>query len=1375
MEFVRGHNEEERLSALHDLRILEAESLPEIEALVAALAAIFEAPMAFLSFVGKEDLLFRAGYGVTTRSTPREGTFCEQAILSDDLTVVRDALEDERFRNSALVSKGPKTRFYAGYPLSLDGRNTIGTLCVVDTRPRDPSTEQLEQLRRLGTVVLGLLRSHLAQNQADRARSDAEQEHLLVERKSDLLEEITQASGVGGWEYDVDSDTVTWTDKTREIHEVGADFKPTVQMALSFYASDCRRQISEAVAKAIKKGEAWDLELPFVTAKGRDIWVRSAGRAVVEDGRTARLVGAFQDITERKRSEQLVRQAEAVQRTTLETLREGILVLSRSGRIQSFNTAAAALLGYAGENLKGRKVQDLKVQCYTEEGDLDPDLLHRAARAPETVNNHTARFLLSDQEHPVWLRIDANATDGASAMGLDASIISLADISETKRQAETLQAVLDNLPGGLVYYDEDRHLSVCNDEYIDLMKLPRELVDKRPHIRDMFTYLANRGDYGPGDAEEQVSQRLSNFENPEPHTYERAAPDGRIVEVRGVPLPNGALVASFLDISERKQSELIIQHSEAVHRTTLASLSEGILLLTRSGEIKSANPAAVDLLGMSDRELVGNKVADIEFGIACEIEGIGACNEPLVRATRDPSSLENIIARMVPTDGRPARWLRLRARQIDEDQELGIDGVVVSLTDITETKQQADKLQTIFDNFPGGIVHYDETLRLASCNEEFKRLLDFPDELIQDKPSLYDFLRFNAQRGDYGTGDPEALALERYRNFDLKSPQVFERETPSGKFIETRSTPLPDGGLIHNFYDITERKRTEQAVHVAELIQRSTLEALNEGVLLLDRNGRILSCNPAASDMLGYASNDLVGSRPEDLELEIDHEIDGRHIDPFLLTVQDPELVTDLTVKLTPYGQTTDRWLRFNARLVDQSDDQHLDIVVLSLVDVTETKNQSDRLRIIFENVPGGFVYFDSSLQLSFYNDETVDIIKVPRDVLDQKLHLLDYLKYNAERGDYGPGDPEKLALERMNQLPPDQPHAFVRATADGRYLDFRSTPLPGGGFIYNFFDVTERRQMEEQLAENERLARYRTAELETILANMRQGVSVFDKRGRLTLWNKQYIEIFGKPDGDVREGVTLIELIEAEKRRGEFEGDVQEHVMDLMIRLSSGEVVRSKFRHPNGKIISAVHAPMPDGGWIGTHEDVTQREEAAEKIQYAAHHDTLTGLGNRTLFNTKLEEAVAKADTEGTYADLLLLDLDKFKPVNDTYGHDAGDELLKMVADRLRDCVRSSDLIARLGGDEFGIILGGTGPSNDRTAEIADRIVRKLQAPFPVFDHLVSIGVSVGISPITGDIQDPSAIIKRADLALYAVKHSGRNAFRFYEEDTMPPTAARV
>lgn len=1369
MTKVLGHDERERIDALHHLRILEAEHLPEMEALVQTLAAIFDAPMAFLSFVDRDDLWFKARYGVTAENTPRAGSFCEQAIFSHDLTVVRDALEDERFRDSRLVVSGPKTRFYAGFPLSLDGRNTIGTLCVVDTQPRDPSPDQLEHLRRLGTVVVGLLKSHQAQHLAETAHRETELEHLLAERRGDLLEEVTNASGVGGWEYDIDSDTVTWTAKTREIHEVDPDFQPTVDMALSFYAADCRRQIANAVTKAIKNGTSWDMELPFITARGRDIWVRTAGRSISENGRVKRLVGAFQDITERKRSEQRVRQAEAVQRTTLETLREGILVLNRAGRIQSFNTAAASLLGHAGEDLSGRKVQDLAVECFHEDGTSDPDLLQRAARAPDTVNNHVARVRAAGQSQFVWLRVDANATDSSLSMGLDASIVSLADISETKHQSEMMQIVFDNLPGGLVYYNDERRLTVCNKVFRDLLQLPQRLIDEHASLREVATYLAERGDYGPGDPEDLVADRFKLFDDPKPHVYERINPDGHYLEVRGIPLPNGGLIANFFDITERKQSEQLLRNSEAVQRTTLEALSEGILLLTHSGEIQAANPAAVGLLGFAGKQLVGRNVGDIDFGISCEIEGIGTCNVPLVRAANDPATLQNVVARMTPKDGRPSRWLRLSARPIDEDQEFDLDGVVVSMTDITETKQQADTLQSIFDNFPGGIVHYDETLRLASCNEEFRRLLDFPEDLIAGRPYLFDFFRYNARRGDYGEGDPDELALQRYRKYDLKTPQVFERQAANGSYIETRSTPLPDGGLIHNFYDITERKQIEQAIGVSELIQRTTLEALNEGVMLLDRSGTILSCNPAAGDMLGYSAEDLVGTRPEDLDLTTDYKVDGRQIDPFTLTAQDPELVADIVVQITPCGETRNRWLRLNARLVQPEGDQQLDTIVLSLVDVTESKNHADQLRVIYQNMPGGFAYFDAGLQLSFYNDELVDIIKVPRDLLDQKLHLLDYLKFNAERGDYGDGDPEALALERMKQYPPSQAHAFERSTADGRYLDFRSTPLPGGGFIYNFFDITDRKRMENRLEQNERLSRARSEELEAILANMRQGVSVFDERGRLTLWNNQYIEIFGKPDGDVRKGVTLTELIQAEKDRGEFDGDVQEHVMDLMIRLSAGEVVRSKFKHPNGKIISAVHAPLPAGGWIGTHEDVTQREQAAEKIEYAAHHDNLTGLGNRTLFNSKLEEALDKAVSAGTCSDLLLLDLDKFKPVNDTYGHDAGDELLKMVADRLRDCVRSSDLIARLGGDEFGIILGGTGPTNERTAEIAERIVRKLQAPFPIFDHLISIGVSVGIAPITGDVSDPNPIIKRADLALYAVKNSGRNAFRFYEEESMP------
>ncbi len=220
MNPVQGHSERERLSALATLQILNSERLPEYDDLVATLATIFDAPMAFISIVGEDNLWFKAKIGIAVDSTPRKGTFCDQAILSRDVMVVTDALEDERFRDTSLVVGPPYTRFYAGFPLSMDGIHILGTLCVVDTKPRHPTETQLQQLRRMGTIVLGLMKSHRSQSETQSALRATEEQQQLAMRKSDLLEEITTVSGVGGWEVDIDTDTVTWTDKTREIHEV---------------------------------------------------------------------------------------------------------------------------------------------------------------------------------------------------------------------------------------------------------------------------------------------------------------------------------------------------------------------------------------------------------------------------------------------------------------------------------------------------------------------------------------------------------------------------------------------------------------------------------------------------------------------------------------------------------------------------------------------------------------------------------------------------------------------------------------------------------------------------------------------------------------------------------------------------------------------------------------------------------------------------------------------------------------------------------------------------------------------------------------------------------------------------------------------------
>ena len=161
----------------------------------------------------------------------------------------------------------PHIRFYAGCPLSLDGQNILGTLCVMDTTPRFPIEQQLMQLRRMGKVVEGLIIAHQATLKKEEALAQAEAEHQLAVRDGELLEEVANVSGVGGWELDLRTNEMSWTQKTREIHEVPDDYRPTVEMALAFYPLESRSKVSNAVDYAIANQKEWDIELPFCDCK----------------------------------------------------------------------------------------------------------------------------------------------------------------------------------------------------------------------------------------------------------------------------------------------------------------------------------------------------------------------------------------------------------------------------------------------------------------------------------------------------------------------------------------------------------------------------------------------------------------------------------------------------------------------------------------------------------------------------------------------------------------------------------------------------------------------------------------------------------------------------------------------------------------------------------------------------------------------------------------------------------------------------------------------------------------------------------------------------------------------------------------------------
>jgi diguanylate cyclase (GGDEF)-like protein len=174
------------------------------------------------------------------------------------------------------------------------------------------------------------------------------------------------------------------------------------------------------------------------------------------------------------------------------------------------------------------------------------------------------------------------------------------------------------------------------------------------------------------------------------------------------------------------------------------------------------------------------------------------------------------------------------------------------------------------------------------------------------------------------------------------------------------------------------------------------------------------------------------------------------------------------------------------------------------------------------------------------------------------------------------------------------------------------------------------------------------------------------------------------------------------------------------------------------------------------------ERKRAEERLTHLAQYDQLTGLVNRTLFRDRLIHAMARSKRLQQPMGLMLLDLDRFKSVNDTMGHDAGDQILKAVADRLRECVREVDTVARMGGDEFTIILEALSHEDDITT-VAQRITKSLTEPFPLKNHRVSIGVSIGITVYPLDDHEIDDLLRHADAAMYRAKQQGGNTFQFH------------
>jgi diguanylate cyclase (GGDEF)-like protein/PAS domain S-box-containing protein len=314
--------------------------------------------------------------------------------------------------------------------------------------------------------------------------------------------------------------------------------------------------------------------------------------------------------------------------------------------------------------------------------------------------------------------------------------------------------------------------------------------------------------------------------------------------------------------------------------------------------------------------------------------------------------------------------------------------------------------------------------------------------------------------------------------------------------------------------------------------------------------------------------------------------------------------------------------------------------------------------------------------------------------------------------------------------------------------------------------NITERKQAEEALRRNEE--RFRA-----LVQNSTDAIVVVGVNGAVHYESPATARILGAPLNDLVDAATLDRFHPDDAPR------VRSLVGDLTETPGSKARTEFRFRHYDGTwrwleaIFTNLLADPSVGGIVANVRDITERKRFEEQLQYEALHDSLTCLPSRALFNDRLARALARAASGHEAITVLLVDLDHYKTINDSLGHEAGDQALITVAQRLGDCLGDGDTVARLGGDEFAVLLEGR--TQDAAVTIAERILASLREPVRILGRDAAISASVGVAGRHRGLELPSDLLRAADIALYRAKADGRSAIAVFEPSMQAHALARL
>ena len=824
------------------------------------------------------------------------------------------------------------------------------------------------------------------------------------------------------------------------------------------------------------------------------------------------------------------------------------------------------------------------------------------------------------------------------------------------------------------------------------------------------------------------------------------------------------------DITERKQMEEALRHSEEKYRSTIETIQDGYFEIDLTGKYTFLNDIICQHLKYSREELIGTDN----------------------RAYQTPEEAKKtyLAFRQVYETGISNKALEMQI--IRKDGTTGVSEVSISLIrdssgvpigfrgisrDITDRKQMEEALHRSENKYRSIIESIDDTYyetdisgNLTFFNDMLCRhLLYTREELIgknsrmfQDEQNFKKTEQF--YREVYKTGNPSILEMECIRKDGTKG--IFELSLSLITDKDGKKT-----GFRGISRDITKRKQMQSLLKESEEKYRTILEEMNDGYFEVDLTGKYTFVTETNARLLATTPEKLLGKDSSEYMVKEDIPLVRGAFNKIYKTGKPERNITyralhkDGTIgiaELSGFPRKDEKGNIIGFRGIAR--------------DITERKQMEEALRQseekyrnILYSIQEGYFELDLAGNYTFVNDANCRLLGYSRDEIigmNSRQHMPYEDNYKKASQAYTKlfltGKPiesmEIFSVKKDGTPVIYETSVTLIKNAQGKAIGFRGVSR----------DITQRKNMEEALRQSEE--RYRT-----IIEQMEDGYFETDLSGRFTFVNDAECrntgysceEIIGKKSSLFVDEKTYKELFNLFSNIYQTGKPIKSY--DLALFKKDGtrtynEISVNLIRNAQGESV----------GFRGIARDVTERKRQEEQIQYLATHDGLTGLPNRTLFGQLLNHAIQAAKRYNRKLAVFFIDLDRFKIINDTLGHEAGDQLLQEIAVRFRQTLRATDVVARLGGDEFVAMIEEINDAG-QAITVAHKLLAEAMKPVSIMSQECRVTASIGICIYPKDGDDEQTLMKNADIAMYSAKEAGKNNFQLYSSDIKPQSVERL